>query len=71
MIKNINKIRNYISWDITPCSPVKSNLRFGGIYRLHLQDPRVCKYGAGRKQSNTLTFTELHSDVALKTELQI
>jgi cellulose synthase/poly-beta-1,6-N-acetylglucosamine synthase-like glycosyltransferase len=25
-------------WDITPCSPLKVNRRFGGTYRLHLQD---------------------------------
>jgi hypothetical protein len=24
-------------WDITPCSPLKVNRRFGGTYRLHLQ----------------------------------
>jgi hypothetical protein len=26
-----------IFWDITPCSPLKVNRRFGGTYRLHLQ----------------------------------
>jgi hypothetical protein len=25
-------------WDITPCSPLNVNRRFGGTYRLHLQD---------------------------------
>jgi hypothetical protein len=27
-------------WDITPCSPLSVNRRFGGIYRLHLQGRR-------------------------------
>jgi hypothetical protein len=26
-----------VFWDITPCSPLKVNRRFGGTYRLHLQ----------------------------------
>jgi hypothetical protein len=26
-----------IFWDITPCSPLKFNRRFGETYRLHLQ----------------------------------
>jgi hypothetical protein len=26
-----------IIWDITPCTPFKVILRFGGIYRLHIQ----------------------------------
>jgi hypothetical protein len=29
--------RNTIFWNITPCSPLKVNRRFGGTYRLHLQ----------------------------------
>jgi hypothetical protein len=28
-------------WDITACSPVKVNLRFGGTYLLHLQGRRA------------------------------
>jgi hypothetical protein len=30
-------IKNTIFWDITPCSPLSVNRRFGGTYRLHLQ----------------------------------
>jgi hypothetical protein len=30
-----------IFWDITPCSPLKVNRRFGETYRLHLQGRRV------------------------------
>jgi hypothetical protein len=30
-------IRNSICWDVTPCSPLKVNQRFGGTNPLHLQ----------------------------------
>jgi hypothetical protein len=33
-------IQNTIFWDITSCSPLSVNRRFGGTYRLHLQGRR-------------------------------
>jgi hypothetical protein len=30
-----------ISWDITPCSPLEVNWRFGGACRLHLPSRRI------------------------------
>jgi hypothetical protein len=30
-------LKNIIFWDITPCSPLSFNRRFGETYRLHLQ----------------------------------
>jgi hypothetical protein len=30
-------IEGIVFWDITPCSPLKVNQRFGETYRLHLQ----------------------------------
>jgi hypothetical protein len=30
------RLKNTTFWDITPCSPLKVNRRFGGTYRLHL-----------------------------------
>jgi hypothetical protein len=30
-------MKSIIFWDITPCSPLSVNRRFGGTYRLHLQ----------------------------------
>jgi hypothetical protein len=30
-------MKSSIFWEITLCSPLKDNVRFGGIYRLHLQ----------------------------------
>jgi hypothetical protein len=30
-------MKSIILWDMRPCSPLSSNRRFGGTYRLHLQ----------------------------------
>jgi hypothetical protein len=30
-------MKNSVFWDITPCSPLEVNKRFGRTYRLHLQ----------------------------------
>jgi hypothetical protein len=30
-------MKSTIFWDITPCSPLNVDRRFGGTYRLHLQ----------------------------------
>jgi hypothetical protein len=30
-------MKSIIFWDMTPCSPLSFNRRFGGTYRLHLQ----------------------------------
>jgi hypothetical protein len=32
-------MKSTVFWDISPSSPLKFNQRFGGIFRLHLQDP--------------------------------
>jgi hypothetical protein len=32
-------LKSSVLWDITPCSPVKGNRRFGGTYRLHFAGP--------------------------------
>jgi hypothetical protein len=34
-------VRSTMSWDITPCSPLKVNRRFGATYHLRLQGRRV------------------------------
>jgi hypothetical protein len=36
-------IKSCIFWDITPCSPLKVNLRFGVTCRLHLQGQRISR----------------------------
>jgi hypothetical protein len=33
-------MKSIIFWDMTPCSPLSFNLRFGGTYRLQLQGRR-------------------------------
>jgi hypothetical protein len=35
--------KSTVFWHITPCSPLKVNRRLGGIYRLHLQGPRISR----------------------------
>jgi hypothetical protein len=49
-----------IFWDITLCSPLKVNLRFGGIYRLNFQGGRKAdqetSVKANGKQSITFFF---------------
>jgi hypothetical protein len=36
-------MKSTIFWDITPCSPLKVNRRFGGTYCLHLQGRRISR----------------------------
>jgi hypothetical protein len=36
-------MKSTIFWDITPCSPLKVNRRFGGTYHLHLQGRRISR----------------------------
>jgi hypothetical protein len=40
-MKSITRLKSTIFWDITPCSPLKVNRRFGGTYSLHLQGRRI------------------------------
>jgi hypothetical protein len=35
--------KSTVFWDITPCSQWKVKGRFGGTYRLHLQDQRISR----------------------------
>jgi hypothetical protein len=34
-------MKSTIFWDITPCSPLSVNRRFGGTYRLYLQGKKI------------------------------
>jgi hypothetical protein len=43
-------MKSAIFWDITPCSPLEVNRRFGGTYRLHFQ---VRKISRARNQSES------------------
>jgi hypothetical protein len=60
-------INSCVSWDIMLCSPGKVNRRFGGTYRLHLQDFRVNQTPPSTRQvlpavshRRRRTFTGLH-----------
>jgi hypothetical protein len=36
-------MKSTIFWDITPCSLLKVNRRFGATYRFHLQGRRISR----------------------------
>jgi hypothetical protein len=38
---NFYLMKSFIFWDITPCSQLKVNRRFGGIFCLHIQGRRI------------------------------
>jgi hypothetical protein len=50
-IRSKNYRKSSIFWDITPCSPLKVNRRFGGTCRLHLQGRRISKERNRRESS--------------------
>jgi hypothetical protein len=58
VILTVVVMESSIVWDITPCSPVKVNRRFGETCRLHLQGRRINqarnKREAGSRQSQWL-----------------
>jgi hypothetical protein len=48
-------MKSFIFWDITPCSLLKVNRRFGGTCHLHLQGLRVSRMKqAARKAARFL-----------------
>jgi hypothetical protein len=69
-----------IFWDITPCSPLSVNPRFGGTYGLHLQGRRnkFSKIPASKQvpnriilvpQKRRLTLNGLHGVISQKMVL--
>jgi hypothetical protein len=44
-------------WNITPCSPLRVNRRFGGVYHHHLQGRRISR---ARNQSESRRQAGLH-----------
>jgi hypothetical protein len=63
-------MKSCIYWDITPCSPLKVNRRYGGIFRLHLQGWRISQAWKLMARRG-LAFNELHGVMSQKTELFI
>jgi hypothetical protein len=59
--QDVQYMKSSIFWDITPCSPLKVNRRFGGIYCLHLQGLKISQIKhqceAGCKQSREIYLT--------------
>jgi hypothetical protein len=49
-------MKSTIVWDVTPCSPLKANRRFGGTYSLHLQGRRINR---ARNQRESMWQAEL------------
>jgi hypothetical protein len=69
-VKNLIK-KSPVFWDMTLCSPLKVNWRFGGTYRFHLSlfDPE--KGGDMFPLKRRLTFNGLHSVILQKIVLFI
>jgi hypothetical protein len=59
-------MKSTIFWDITPCSLLKVNRRFGGTYRLHLQGRRTSR-ASNLPPAFTLVSCSVHSST-LKME---
>jgi hypothetical protein len=51
-----------IFWDITPCSPLKVNRRFGVAYRLHLQGRRINRAKTSVKEGGKWTSCSTYED---------
>jgi hypothetical protein len=48
-------MKSSILWDITLCSPLKINRRFGGTCHFHFQDPRISQANTIMKQAAVLS----------------
>jgi hypothetical protein len=71
-------MKTAVFWDITPCSPLKVNRRFGGTYLLHLQGPRISRARYQRESrkrcvppKRRLNFSGLYGVIFQKTVLFI
>jgi hypothetical protein len=74
-------MKSSIFWDITPCSPLKVNRRFGGTCRLHLQSRRISRTRNQRESrwqarwkrhvppKRRLTFKQIHGVISQKIKL--
>jgi hypothetical protein len=49
-------MKSAVFWDITPCSPLKVDQRFGGTYHLHLLGLRISR---ARNQRGSMWQAEL------------
>jgi hypothetical protein len=65
-------LKNAIFWDVTSCSPLKVNRRFGKIFRLHLQGRKISR--AGNQQESRWQeenrCSGIYEEVKLKDPVQ-
>jgi hypothetical protein len=61
-------MKSIIFWDVTPCSLLCCNRRFGGTYRLHRQGRRNI-FSKNQQISRWQAETRLHCMASQKTEL--
>jgi hypothetical protein len=71
-------MKSTIFWDITPNSPLKFNRRFGGTYRLHLQDRKKTTYfhpgGVDKTKNNSganIFFLQIPANKTMNLNLKI
>jgi hypothetical protein len=65
-------MKSIVFWDMTPCSPLSVNRRFGGTYRPHLQGRRnkLSKKPAN-KQVATLISSTLNMEAICSSETSV
>jgi hypothetical protein len=66
--KTMKNLKNTIFWDITPCSPLSVDRRFGGTYRLHLQGRKI-RWARNQRESRWLAELTSVSDQAISLAL--
>jgi hypothetical protein len=60
-------LKSSIFWDIMACSQLKSNRRFGGTCRLHIQARRICQ-ARNLRESMRQDFIGVHWVISQKRE---
>jgi hypothetical protein len=56
--KIISKLRCFIFWDMTSCSLLKANRRFGGTFHLYLQRRRISQARNQRENRRQVDFLD-------------
>jgi hypothetical protein len=64
-------MKTIIFWDVTPCSLLRCNRRFGGTYRLHLQGRRKFQQEPASKQVASRNLNTLHGVTSQKMILWV
>jgi hypothetical protein len=64
-------MKSTILWDITPCSPLKFNRRFGGKYRLYLRGRRISRARNQRERTRLATCFHVGFFLSLSSSLKM